>query len=707
MGIWFPRFTLLVEADDQLEKRAISYTQLFPIANEEGLKAVDRTSTLPFFVTPGFDQDIDVDSSKMERIERLLDIYVKFPFHDKQVYFETKEEYYTFFRWQMQSSVQDEWFFPEWFLDTEKADVLSELIATKARYSNHHLALEDPYSDRTLGDRCFYGTGQEFLTPVKFPGINEDYEYTFPGGPHSFMTDEHREVFRYANKPSSNQLLGMIYAFWPNEEKKGRRGADTLEELTRFKNRILEIDYASWESIEVREEFWAAGCILYLDPMSKLPMGLWESNRKYLYLPSDPDWEYAKYYYRVMERVVLATRHIIESHIVWSHPVATGAWQTLPPTHGMRILLKPFTLHVHSVNWASHHMLLRNHSILNHASGFTQKGYTGIFMEIFKDFDFSESIPQRFEARKLNRVVDPSTLPFYNQGLRLWDVHREFVENFVHLLYPTDQSMLEDDELIRFWNHVNTYGRHLDPCVCGMKSDLFFDDSSWPGFETTHTCTDLLDHVNYKQGLNIVIRRRDWCAESDPFTKVKAMRKLLEYECDSDPSCNYLPYGVYSMRADMGLPQLKTRSQLINYVARVIWEVTAGHKFLSDNLPYFVDPDYSGVRMRKLTPEGKLPTRIDLGSYIQATTIGLLTCVRTPPLLADWTPLYSHYAAKRPGLSPDGRSDLFKALDGIHKKYKFKLLDLSKDILHESISRPVNRQWNTMNPATHGSSVAI
>ena len=304
MGIWFPRFTLLVEADDQLEKRAISYTQLFPIANEKGLKAVDRTSTLPFFVTPGFDQDIDVDSSKMERIERLLDIYVKFPFHDKQVYFETKEEYYTFFRWQMQSSVQDEWFFPEWFLDTEKADVLSELIATKARYSNHHLALEDPYSDRTLGDRCFYGTGQEFLTPVKFPGINEDYEYTFPGGPHSFMTDEHREVFRYANKPSSNQLLGMIYAFWPNEEKKGRPGDDASEELTRFKNRILEIDYASWESIEVREEFWAAACILYLDPKSKLPMGLWESNRNYLYLPSDPDWEYAKYYYRVMERVV-------------------------------------------------------------------------------------------------------------------------------------------------------------------------------------------------------------------------------------------------------------------------------------------------------------------------------------------------------------------------------------------------------------------
>ena len=182
----------------------------------------------------------------------------------------------------------------------------------------------------------------------------------------------------------------------------------------------------------------------------------------------------------------------------------------------------------------------------------------------------------------------------------------------------------------------------------------------------------------------------------------------LQIKCNLDPGCSHLPYGLHYMRTDMGLKTLETLEQLIDYITTVIWHSTAGHNINSDNIPSFSDPDFSGVRMREFGPgEGELMRRIDVGAYIFGITIASLTSLRAPPLLADWTPLYSHFATKQMHLSGEERKVLFEALNEIHKTYKFKLLDLGRDFLGENLKRPVNRRWNSMNPATQGSSVSV
>lgn len=632
------RFALLIQEDHDLEKKAIKYTTMMPSQNETGMKSVDYTFALPFLVTPGLDQDIDPESSGMKRIKRLMDLYVRFPFEDKPIYFDTKQEYYAFYRWQLEGTIQDEWYFPDWFLQTEKRQEFADFRATQLKVSNDHLVLEDPTSDRTLGDRTFYGTGQRFLTPAKFPGVHEDYEYLFPGGPDSYMTEAHNEKFRYSKKPKADDLMKMIHTFWPKEAKGRKRNGEYWVPLGRFKDRVVEIDLSVTADLESRKDFHSPGCILYLDPKTKLPMGIWEASRKRLFLPNEGrDWEHAKYYYRVTERAVLATLHVIESHFGWSQAVATAAWQTLPVDHILRVLLKPFTLNVHSVNWAAYvsestlnvlsrrralcvvlvctdfaspdsfancpssatvavaaaaaaprapcrrcrryHMLVREHSVLTHGSGFTTEGVVGAFMTFFRDFNFSQSFPESLKARRLDEVrdFDPKSLPYHSQGVKLYDLHHTFVGEMLALAYPTDEALLADGSVVRFWSHVNTYGRHLDPCVCGLPSDLFYDDNGvWPMFETKRTCTDLLDLAGFDMHKNVVSRRRDWCTKTDEFTKVRAVRALSEKACEENRQCNGLLYDVHYQRLDMSLPELKTREQLVNFLATFIWHVTAG-----------------------------------------------------------------------------------------------------------------------------------
>ncbi|KAL3904830.1 MAG: hypothetical protein SGILL_009916 [Bacillariaceae sp.] len=312
------------------------------------------------------------------------------------------------------------------------------------------------------------------------------------------------------------------------------------------------------------------------------------------------------------------------------------------------------------------------------------------------------------DSHDIDHILDTSKLPLWSQGKRLYDTHRKFVGNYVSVIYPTDEDMLKDDQVVRFWHHVNTQGRHTDPCVCGMDSDLFFDESSnkWPAFETKHTCEELLDSAGFHSELNVISRRRQWCGQVDTFERIKALYKVVSQDCEQRPGCQ-MRYDEYMMRNDMGLRPLKTRDQLCDFIASFIWHVSAGHEMNADNLSYFADPYHSGVRLRDKDENGELPIRTDIGTYVFGLSIGALTTVRSYPVLADWTPLYSHFVSQQKHLSNKERLDLLETFNNIHSDYKFELVDLSVKFLDESTARPVNRRWNQMNPATHTSSVAV
>lgn len=167
--------------------------------------------------------------------------------------------YYAFFRWEVEGTLQDEFFFPTWYYHTEKAAAMADLRAKRTKALPDHLALVDPYSDKTLGDRVFYAGGQRFLTPMKIPG-DENYEFMYPAGPHSYLSEEHADTdhFRYGRKPRAKDLLEMIYNFWPNEARRNK-GKDEHIVLAKFKKRIVEVDFAGLAAMESRFPFESPG----------------------------------------------------------------------------------------------------------------------------------------------------------------------------------------------------------------------------------------------------------------------------------------------------------------------------------------------------------------------------------------------------------------------------------------------------------------
>ena len=104
------------------------------------------------------------------------------------------------------------------------------------------LAFKEPTSDETLSARVFYGTGQKFLTPIKLPGINDDYDLMFPLNSETFVSKEHEQFFRCKKKPKGDDLERMIKKFYLSH-------GEVVSNLYDWRDRIVEIDFAIIESI--------------------------------------------------------------------------------------------------------------------------------------------------------------------------------------------------------------------------------------------------------------------------------------------------------------------------------------------------------------------------------------------------------------------------------------------------------------------------
>ena len=588
------------------------------------------------------------------------------------------------------------------------------LLSEQKKLSPSLTTFDDPQSDATLFDRSMYGTGQRYMTAMKLPG-DVDYPFSFPGDANYYITRNHTEFYRYDNKPTSEDLLKMIERFRSDKrrrniiKKKGKRDpADVAKALQRVRNQIVEIDLTAFAFHQTRADFTRAGAILYLDTKTKLPIGIWKTNGidGRMYIPGGGlEWEHAKFVYRTVERAALASIHVSESHLGWSHAVSVAVLQTIPSNHALFSLLKPFTYGAHQVNSAAYHLLVREHSVLTHSSGLEDQ--TDAILYYSHHVDFSKTVPEVLEAQGLGRAVTKD-MPLFSQGLRLWDAHYEYIQKRIDVIYASDEAMLSDETVVRFWHHVNTFGRHHDPCVCQMASDLFFDDKGvWPAFENTRTCRGLLDSAGFHPDKNMVTRRLEFCSK-DVTYRIGALRNILESECKVDPKCTKLRYKFEHMRLNMGMKPLVARKQLVDFLATVVWQVTVGHRFNSDNIPYLTDPEHCGVRARPTGRDGEeFPTITDVGTYVFGITIGALTTVKSNGLLADWTPIFKYFVDLQTDSSAEEKQALFNKIDDIHLTYKKKLLRLSRDFLRESASRPKNRQSNVFVPAVQSSSVSV
>lgn len=90
---------------------------------------------------PQLDQDIDPNGSEIKRFRKIMGVFTQLPFEDKVLYFDSREEYLAFFRWELEKSIQDAFYFPRWLIDGPKGHMIADMMAKKTKVSRLMLLL--------------------------------------------------------------------------------------------------------------------------------------------------------------------------------------------------------------------------------------------------------------------------------------------------------------------------------------------------------------------------------------------------------------------------------------------------------------------------------------------------------------------------------------------------------------------------------------
>jgi hypothetical protein len=295
------RLASMIPNDDTVLLREVSAARVAPIANETTLKGHDAGLLFPGLYVPKVDEDRDPKGSSSSVTETLISLFKHLPITDDAIWFETREEYLAFFRWQIEHKLQDEFYFPRWLSrlngtdgTTALMEEIGDLVANQFRFRGDRQRIFESTSDVTLADRAFYGAGVKSLTRVKLPG---DASYGYLVSPKYYATPAEQEFFRNKAMPTKQDLLRLATVAW----------GQPVEDLDLLRDKVVQIDYTIASHWQYRDAFEQNGAILYLDAEKRTPMGIWLSCREELVLPNGGQlWEHAKFIYRSTEIVVAA-----------------------------------------------------------------------------------------------------------------------------------------------------------------------------------------------------------------------------------------------------------------------------------------------------------------------------------------------------------------------------------------------------------------
>ena len=262
-------------------------------------------------------------------------LYRQLPMIDPDhIFFKSKEEYIAWFRWNIEHKLQDEFYFPRWLSNgiesTNNEDIYDqkevasirkrlikesgEIRSMQFEYRADRLSLTDASSDATLSDRAFFGSGSKRMARIQLPG---DEKYGFLLDSSYYETQAERDTFDLTSSmPKEYHFEQMAKHFW------GGKDVPLKKLRKKLYRRVVQVDYMEISLIDTRESFERNGSILYLDVVTRKPMGIWLANTKQLVLPSqDPSfceknpgsshecpWEHAKFIHRCTELTLIAMR---------------------------------------------------------------------------------------------------------------------------------------------------------------------------------------------------------------------------------------------------------------------------------------------------------------------------------------------------------------------------------------------------------------
>ena len=222
----------------------------------------------------------------------------------------------------------------------------------------------------------------------------------------------------------------------------------------------MECNLEYLSAYETRPTWIRYGHTAYLGPPpdqnSSLPgplLGVWSCHHQKLLRPGDDLWEHAKMGFRSTLGMSLTCRdHLAWLHWIKANGLHNAARETLAADHPVRRLLKQHYYGTGEINFSSKDMLLPLGQFAHRTFGLTDDGWISYFSDVVRDFKY-ESLRENIEKRNLPESFTKHW-PVAADGLRLWDVMKDYIGGYLLIFYPEgDAQVATDSDLIRFWDH--------------------------------------------------------------------------------------------------------------------------------------------------------------------------------------------------------------------------------------------------------------
>lgn len=203
---------------------------------------------------------------------------------------------------------------------------------------------------------------------------------------------------------------------------------------------------------EVRAGFEHYGARAVFDEAQRPVAIFWCEKGEWVF-PKDPAWEHAKWAWRCTLLVgTTVADHLVGVHWMIANYVTTAARLHLPPTHHLRLLLKPFTWRTVTINAGACETLCPDRGFVHRASALTYESLTRAFGDSVGMMRF-HTVPELVAHKGAAGMGD--RFPWATDALKLYEVIRAFVVDYVGR-YTTPEALMDDVHIIGFWNHLNT-----------------------------------------------------------------------------------------------------------------------------------------------------------------------------------------------------------------------------------------------------------
>jgi hypothetical protein len=226
-------------------------------------------------------------------------------------------------------------------------------------------------------------------------------------------------------------------------------------------NAVFKIDLMIMKDFEVRPGFAKYGACVYYD-QDQNPLAIRTANDSLVYPGDGYKWEVAKFAWRSsLITMVTAVDHLYNLHFCCAAQMLRASSEAFPADHPIKRALQPFMMRTSLINNKAGTALLPRHSMLHHMTAFRWGALCELSAGTYRKGPEWQGLKKAVTSKgsKVQDLIDSGKLPFYQDGLELYDIFFSFFERIVP---STDADVANDAAIQTFWRLLVEYTESAD-----------------------------------------------------------------------------------------------------------------------------------------------------------------------------------------------------------------------------------------------------